>query len=213
MATYEKGILGAFTGTVGTVVGANWRGKNVMRSRPRKTTRIPTELQMLQREKFATVAQFLNPIRGVYNLYFGQKVATKSRYNLAVSYHIKEAVAWVNTVFKITYNKVLISKGELQGLQDVAAVAVANTQLQLSWTDNSGQGLALATDALLVVVYSDDLNLFEVFESYATRQDVELTLQLAPYFATVPVQCWATFVNNDRKLAATSTYVGAITLL
>jgi len=37
MGTYNKGILGAFYGKVGTVVGSTWRGKDVMRSLPRKS--------------------------------------------------------------------------------------------------------------------------------------------------------------------------------
>ena len=35
MGTFKKGILGGFNGTVGTVVGSNWKGITVMRSRPK----------------------------------------------------------------------------------------------------------------------------------------------------------------------------------
>jgi hypothetical protein len=42
MAKFNKGILGGFSGTVGTVVGANWRGMDVMRSRPKKSGSTPT---------------------------------------------------------------------------------------------------------------------------------------------------------------------------
>jgi hypothetical protein len=36
MGTFNKGILGGFSGKVGTVVGFNWRGLDVMRSLPKK---------------------------------------------------------------------------------------------------------------------------------------------------------------------------------
>ena len=36
MATFEKGILGGFSGKVGNVVGSRWRGKNIMRSLPQR---------------------------------------------------------------------------------------------------------------------------------------------------------------------------------
>ena len=45
MGTYNKGILGAFSGKVGPVVGATWRGKDVMRSLPKKTNRLATAFQ------------------------------------------------------------------------------------------------------------------------------------------------------------------------
>ena len=44
MGTYNKGILGPFSGKVGTVVGASWRGKDVMRSLPKKTDRTPDDI-------------------------------------------------------------------------------------------------------------------------------------------------------------------------
>ena len=34
MAEIKKGILGGFSGKVGPVVGANWRGKDIIRSTP-----------------------------------------------------------------------------------------------------------------------------------------------------------------------------------
>ena len=55
MGTYEQGILGAFSGLVGPVVGASFRGKNVMRGRPKKTKKVPTLGQLAQRAKFAAV--------------------------------------------------------------------------------------------------------------------------------------------------------------
>ena len=45
MGTYNKGILGAFSGKVGPVVGATWRGKEVMRSLPKKSNRLATTYQ------------------------------------------------------------------------------------------------------------------------------------------------------------------------
>lgn len=213
MATYNKGILGAFTGTVGSVVGANWRGMNVMRSRPKKTNRPPTEVQLMQREKFATVTAFLTPIRYVYNKYFGQNVGVKSRYNMAVSYHIREALELTDETYGMIYNKVLISKGDLQGVQDGTVTPEAGQQIKLSWLDNSGQGLALATDSLLAVIYSPDLNLFQVFEYGAVREDAEATLTAMAYFAGFQVHCWVSFVNDNRKVAASSSYLGEITLL
>lgn len=213
MATYDKGILGSFTGTVGTVVGASWRGKSIMRSRPKKTSRVPTETQLLQRERFSMVTRFLTPIRGLLNLYFGQNRGVRSRYNLAVSYHIREAVAQVDQAFEMIYNKVMISKGELQGVQDGTAVAQVANQIHLQWLDNSGQGMALSTDSLLVVIYTPDLNLFEVFEGAALREDTEATLTVESYFAGLSVHCWVSFINDDRKLAASSSYLGEITLI
>lgn len=70
MAKYLKGILGPFTGLVGTVVGATWKGIQIMRSRPVKPGGIPTEAQERQRAAFALTMQFLRPIADVLTIGF-----------------------------------------------------------------------------------------------------------------------------------------------
>ncbi len=210
MATYEQGILGPFSGKVGTVVGANWRGKNVMRSRPKKSNRVPTEAQQLQREKFTTVTQFLSPLKALLNQYFGQAVTYRSRYNLATSYHLKEAIQQVDESFEIMYNKVMVSKGDLQGLVSPVITPLPDSQLKIEWQNNSGQGMATPDDSLLVVLYCPDLNLFETFEQVAIRKDDDVTLTLTPFFEGSEVHCWASFVNVPHKLAASSNYLGKV---
>ena len=63
MGTIRKGILGGFSGTVGTVVGANWRGMDVIRSRPKSSGSNPTPAQLMQREKFALAIKFQNSVK------------------------------------------------------------------------------------------------------------------------------------------------------
>ncbi|MGV0847474.1 hypothetical protein ACTS9T_13015 [Empedobacter falsenii] len=43
MAEIKKGILGGFSGKVGTVVGVNWRGKDIINSLPKKSKRRSTD--------------------------------------------------------------------------------------------------------------------------------------------------------------------------
>jgi hypothetical protein len=64
MATFEKGILGGFSGKIGNVVGARWRGKDIMRSVPRSSSRLPTESQLYQRDNFRMVSHAVDIMRG-----------------------------------------------------------------------------------------------------------------------------------------------------
>lgn len=214
MATFEKGILGGFSGKVGNVVGSRWRGKNVMRSLPQRGNYTPTEDQLLQRERFKTVVAFLTPIKAVLSAYFGKKQGDKSTYNLATSYHLIEALTALPLgEFEINYQKVLISKGDLRGLDNPTLAAAANQVLNLSWVDNSGQGNALATDTLLVVVYAPSVNLFQVFDAAASRDRATTALTVPAYMAGLEVETWASFVTENGKEAAISTYLGAVTVL
>ncbi len=92
MGKIRTGILGGFQGKVGTVVGSTWRGEDIMRALPKKSGKTPSELQKLQRVKFKAISEFLKPLRSTLSIYFGNGAGVKSRYNLATSYHITNAI-------------------------------------------------------------------------------------------------------------------------
>ena len=105
MGKIRTGILGGFQGKVGTVIGSTWRGEDIMRALPKKSSKNPTELQKIQRIKFKTVSEFLNPLRAPLNKYFGNDIGKKSRYNMATSYHITNAVEVTADAIQILYPK------------------------------------------------------------------------------------------------------------
>lgn len=210
MGTYNKGILGPFSGKVGTVVGASWRGKDVLRSLPKKTDRTPTETQLLQRQKFTFVAEFLTPISNVISLYYGSGSGELTRRNQAMSYHIKQAVDYIDPDFVMLYNKVQIAKGDLLGVQNPAVSAGAANTLAYEWENNSGQGSAKPTDQLVVVVYAPAENLYFTTLNAAVRNDGSSTVGLPAFFAGLEVQSWITFAAADGKSYATSVYMGAV---
>ena len=212
MATFDKGILGGFSGKVGTVVGARWRGKNVMRSLPQRGDYTPSESQLQQRAKFKTVIRFLTPIQYVISKFFGTEQGDKSPFNLATGYYLLEAVTPDGDDYVIDYPKALISRGDLRGLTDEAMTPAANQQLDLTWADNSGQGNAASDDQLLVIVYAPDGTMFQQFENAAKRSDASASVTLPAYYSGLEVLVWATFVTADEQLAAMSTYLGAVTI-
>lgn len=183
-----------------------------MRSLPQRGNYSPTEEQLVQREKFKAVIDFLNPIKDVESKYFGKKQGDKSSYNLATSYHLKNALIETVDGYVIDYPKVLIGKGDLRGIESPTLAAAANQVLDLGWADNSGQGNASAQDQLVVVVYAPVPNLYQVFDPAGTREETAVNLPLPAFMATFEVQVWATFYDANTKVAAISTYLGAVTV-
>jgi len=58
MAKLHQGILGAFSGKVGTVVGYLWRGRQVVRAYRKEINYPNTESQRLEREWFVSMVRF-----------------------------------------------------------------------------------------------------------------------------------------------------------
>lgn len=213
MGKFQKGILGGFSGTVGTVVGASWRGLDIMRSRPRKTNRPPTEKQAEQREKFALVAAFLRPIRPILRSYFGQPSGERSKSNLATSYHITEAIQGVYPTLAIDFEKVIIAKGELLGLQDLQVAAQSGNQLRLNWTDNSGQGQARTDDTLIIAVFNATKQQWVYEIGLASRATANHALAVPDPWLDDTVHCYVTVVSANQTKNANSVWFGGLVIV
>lgn len=208
MAEIKKGILGRVQGKVGTVVGVNWRGKNILRSLPTRKKNTPvSEKQLKQRAKFKLMIDFLNPLRQLTSKYFGEYQGTKSRTNLAVSYQLKEAIVETAKGIEIDYSKVVLTKGALPAAM-VTLSKLEQDKLTITWQSDAGKGLANATDQLTVVVYNTDKKTFHVLVGKADRTKETITESL-PTGWTKNLQVWMVWINDKEKLNSTSTYLGA----
>jgi hypothetical protein len=212
MGTYNKGILGAFSGKVGPVVGASWRGKDVMRSLPKKSNRLPTANQLEQRNKFALVTSFLTPINAIIKRYFGNNTGTQTRRNAAMSYLIKDALVFNDPDWEWDFSKILIARGELQALDGGAITAGAGQSIAMTWTDNSMEGNASPTDKLVVVVYEESAKNTWYSVNLAPRNAGSAILDLPAYTTGLTVHVWATFASADDVMAATSQYLGTVVI-
>lgn len=213
MGTYKKGILGAFSGTVGPIVGASFRGKDVIRSRPKKSSKPATEPQLMQRAKFAKAIQFLTPANAIISDYYGTPSGSKSRFNMAMSYHITEAINYVADVAVVDYTKVVYTKGNLLNAQNLIGQAAAGALLELTWTNNSGQGEAKATDLLMVVVVEADTNNYEFYLNVDTRDSAGNNISLPAYLTGAAVHVYAFMASADGKINSTSQHLGMFTVL
>ena len=212
MGTYNKGILGAFSGKVGPVVGASWRGKDVMRSLPRKSKKDPTEQQLMQRNKFAFVRAFITPLSPVTSRYYGSGSGDKTRNNAMMSYTLKEAVTFVDPNFELIYTKVQVSKGDLLGAEAPTVVAGAATSLDFTWVNNSGEGEAKITDKAVIAVYEPISKTTVYTLNGGTRDSGVSNLVLPGYLSGMTVHSWIAFASDDEKKYATSVYLGSTLL-
>lgn len=99
MAEIKEGILGGVNGTVGTVVGFQWRGRNFLRSKPRKSNKPATDKQRKSRTKLSVVSTFASKLKGFVNEHcppalLNNKMATGKEQ--LISHLIKEGLAIID---------------------------------------------------------------------------------------------------------------------
>lgn len=209
MGKIKTGILGGFQGKVGTVIGSTWRGESIMRALPKTAAKAPTESQRIQRLKFKAVSEFLNPLRSTLSTYFGNDTGVKSKYNMATSYHITNAVEITEQGTEILYPRVLVAKGTLFGFQNLTTTP-SETVITLNWEDNTVFGNAKAEDTVNVVCYIEEVNTFYVFESIANRDGLTASVTLPQNFLGYNVEVYAFLYDKVSKTSSNSVYLGSI---
>lgn len=212
MGTIKKGVLGGFSGKVGTVVGASWKGIDYIRSLPANVSNPRTEGQVTQRTKFTVALTFLRPIISYLNVGFKPYANRQSAYNAAMSYNVNNAVTGTFPDFAIDYPNVLVSRGSLLGAEDASATAAAGS-ITFAWTNNSGVNDAKETDMAMPLAFNISKGQ-AVFKTNGAERSTETDVLTIPASWTGDdVELYLGFVSNDGLLVASSVYLGQKTIV
>ena len=211
MAKFAGGILGAFSGKVGSVIGGNWKGIDYMRGKARKTNRKPTQSQAEQQAKFKMMVDFLKPLSDLFVISYSGTANQRSPLNSALSKNMKMAVTGTWPNFGIDYSQVSISKGDMPNAKAPTAVAVAGGMINFTWRMGQLTGKAKPTDKCIVVVYCPDLEQFLYIGDGAARSTEAFSLDAEDFIGKL-VHTWLGFVSVKGDEIANSIYTGAITV-
>src|SRR5665811_1743364 len=113
MGTINKGILGGFSGKVGTVVGGTWKGIDYMRIKSNRRNFVPSQKQLEQEAKFSLMMRFLQPLAALLKITFNDFAVKKTGMNSAFAYNLENAITGTYPNFTIAYANVLVSRGDL----------------------------------------------------------------------------------------------------
>jgi hypothetical protein len=212
MGTIKQGILGGFSGKVGTVIGSSWRGIQVMRGLSTGRKGSPTDAQLQQQAKFAVMIKFLQPLTALLNQTYDRFAVGMSGFNKAFSYNVLNAITGVYPAFAINYPMVLLGRGDLPNAIAPAAASAAAGKLTFSWTDNSGTGKALATDKVVVAAFCEVLDHWIYDYSGSGRSTGTYVLDVSA-FSGKAVQTWLGFISANGKFVANTLFTGAVNVL
>jgi len=209
MAKYKNGIHGAFSGKIGSVVGASYRGIDYMRSLP-EIIKPRSEKQLHQQLKFSVITAWLRPVLKLINIGFQLLTGDKSAMNRAVSYHMREALIENGQEISIDFKKAIFSRGELLVSWILEVLALVDALLNIKWDNGPESLFSKANDKATFIIYNPQKEKFVTFKEVAQRQDKETVLQLPKRFAGDTVHAWMQYSNNDGDMVSTSVYLGEI---
>jgi len=214
MGTIKKGILGGFSGKVGTVVGASWKGIAYMRSLPQKVRNPRTVGQRSQRSKFSLALALLQPMTAFLRVGWKLYTHRQSAINAAMSYTLANAITGTYPNYEIDASKVLVSRGALTPAEVTAEheQAGTNSYINFKWTDNSGTGSAKATDLALIAAIARGSSEMVITEIAQTPRTVEEhTISIPEQWQGNEYDVFFGWVSEDGKEVSNSAYLGLIT--
>jgi hypothetical protein len=210
MAILKNGIAGHYSGKMGNLVFYTLNGKQVSRTIG-KITKAPTERQLKNRMEMKVVNQFLKFITEFINVGFQLKAkgTVKTPYNLAVSYNKVNAVKGLYPDMEMDYERVQLTAGNLPGAMEPAVLPTA-AGLAFTWLCPDNMNWAAPADQVMLLVYFPRLA-EAVYVLYGTkRAECQTVLHLRPELLGEYMEVYISFISNDRKRIAGSTYLGSI---
>ena len=208
MGKMKNGILDAFSGTIGKVVGSSWRGVPVMRSKAHSRRNSNTPKQEEQKARFKVASSFVQSMHDLLVLGFRDQAIRMTGANYGLSLIIKGAIDGTNPDFKIAYDRVQISKGLLFNVEGLAVASSKAGTIQFTWTGSDENGREKPTDVAILVAHCPELNR-TVFKSIGSRDSLSAELPV-PKFAGKAAHTWITFVSANGKFIANSEYIGTV---
>ena len=203
MGTIKQGILGGFSGRVGTVVGSTWKSVHYMRALAVSVNNPNTEKQQSQRNKFSTALNFLKTMTPFVRIGYKNYTKDQSAFNAAMSYILKNATTGDRANTAIDYDKALVARGSLATAEN-ATVTVESGKASYTWTDNSGAGDAQATDSAMLLAYNKNKKEAMYDIGSATRSETKAELELPTNWSDDALAVYLSFYSTDSRNVANS---------
>ena len=189
MGKIKQGILGGFSGKVGTVVGGAWKGIDYMRSLATSVSNPKTSAQMAVRTNFSTIARIMSKANLLLKESNWRQAKKQSAFNAGVRINYKNAVVdGVIDMERLVFGEFSLS--ELTGLEAEFVPDGTDLILNATWTndanDETSQFLGDIFRNAPVISFGDNaIGLKAVYETdsidiAAQYLNVENTVEIGP---------------------------------
>ena len=208
MGIIKKGILGGFSGKVGNVVGASWKGIDYIRSLPASVRNPRTPRQVKQRTKFSLVQGFLTSMTPFIRIGFKNYAGGQSAMNAALAYNIQNGVKGEGADIDLDYPNLLVSRGSLFSTTDTT-LDVEYGEVTFAWeADFTGNGSD--DDSVLMLMFNPTKGDAMYIDKGLTRSQGESYVTVPRVWQGDTIECYIAFVSVDGKEVSNSKYMGNV---
>jgi hypothetical protein len=200
MAKINNGILGGFTGKVGTVVGYIRKGQPLIRSLPSKPAGDPSTKQLDARKRFAALRKIIPAFIPAMKIGFRAELDEKMVHCIAFSELWSAGVVGDVPECAIDYSKIIVSKGRRPELA-MASISRNGDKVTAKWAPDGNIPPADGTDEVYLAIYSTKENFVRISAPVA-RSVGEITFDVP----TDALHCYLFAAAAEEKETSTSQY-------
>jgi hypothetical protein len=213
MARFKDGLLGAFSGRAGNIVGSTWRRIRVVKAAGPSTRVNDSPAQVVQQARFSLAFRFVRTMSDLFGFTFKNFADEMTPQNYAMKLVVNEAVTGDYPNFSIDYSMVRISQGSLKP-EKKQSIALSVAAGILTWRWNFVQKTfgPLATDKTILVAYCPALDELEAVDLGPDRSTNTATLNVTSFVGQT-VETWIAFMSADKKKFSDSVYTGQIAVV
>ena len=183
MGKVQQGILDGFIGKVGTVVGAFWKGKPVMRAYKRQIRDANSEDQQLIRIRFSAAGRIAAAFRTALLVGF-RSLAQSNRMtegNVFVKLNWGHVHADISGSATVDYEDLVIAQGGLPEIQFGNATFENPLQVDVPINDSASVIGSHRDDTAYVFVYSPEAGA-GILSDTGVRVDEEVSIHVPAYW-------------------------------
>jgi hypothetical protein len=206
MGILKQGILGGISGSVGNVTGSSWKGIAVIKAKPLSVANPKTSAQVAQRGKFSNAVAFAKEIlSAVIKPLWDRFAQQKSGFNA----FIQENIDLFTSALPATPADLVISKGKMEKTEiDSSSPDAGVNGISVTWTDDSGEGMKLATDVPYIVAVNQDTGeiVGQSYDGSKTRADEALGIDMDSITAGDVCDVYLAFRRADGTVVSNTSY-------
>ena len=202
MGKIKQGILGGFSGKVGTVVGGAWKGIDYMRSLATSISNPKSPAQVIVRTNFATIAKIMSKANPIIKTSDWKKAKKQTAYNAAIRINYHGAIVdGVIDFERLTFGE--FSTTELAELQSSFGNNDDEFFFKANWSYNEETEASYADDPVAVVVVRKpvDGSAEEVFIDYmnVVREERQFRMTIGSMNSFKPGDVFYAYIGTGHK--------------
>lgn len=211
MGKCNQGVFGNWVKRVGNVVGRVVNGQNIYSIYQPNVSNPKTEVQQQTRAKFSMLTKLGSVIGAFLSISLLQSKGVGTWLSRFISINFKEGVTGTWPSYELNYPKLVLSQGNVD-LPYNPAAQLQGSDIEITWTDNSGIGNARDTDKAMFLIYNKNKNASIADSEAADRSTRQASYSLPASWNGDTVYVYFAMQRVKDRTASASMFLGQFTI-